>query len=136
MTDASVGFREVEHTADLELEVWASNMTELLSAAASGMYRLMGVAIEGSRVRRRIELEADDPEALLVDFLAELLYLGESEGYAFDEFDLAVAGNRLSGTIGGARMASQKKEIKAVTYHRLRINETERGLVTRIVFDV
>jgi len=137
MGNAGTGCREIEHTADWELEVWGPDMVALLVEAAKGMNRLMGVAVaEGSRRKKRLELEAADREALLVDFLAELLYLGEVEGCAFDAFDLAVSGNRLTGTIGGAPIASQTKEIKAVTYHRLRIQETDRGLRTRVVFDV
>ena len=137
MQNAGTGSREIEHTADWELEVWGPDMVALLVEAAMGMNRLLGIVVaEGSRRNRRIELEAADREALLVDFLAELLYLGEVDGCAFDGFDLAVSGNRLTGTIGGAPIASQTKEIKAVTYHRLRIHETNRGLRTRVVFDV
>ena len=137
MRNAGTGSREIEHTADWELEVWGPDAVALFTAAATGMNRLMGIALaEDSRRNRRIELEAADREGLLVDFLAELLYLGEVEGRGFDVFDLAVSGNRLTGTIDGAPIASQTKEIKAVTYHRLRIHETDRGLRTRVVFDV
>ncbi len=137
MYDVIAGFREIEHTADWEAEVWGPDMAALLEVAARGMCRLMGVDLaEEPRRSRGVDLSAADPEALMVDFLTELLYLGESEGYAFDVFDLEVSGNRLTGSIGGAPIASQTKEIKAVTYHRLHIQYTDRGLETRVVFDV
>jgi len=137
MGESMSGFSELEHTADCELEVWAPTMAALLEAAARGMYGLMGVELAGGARRSRlIELETADREALLVDFLAELLYLGEAEGRAYDVFDLEVSGHRLTGAIGGTLIASQTKEIKAVTYHRLLVRETDRGLETRVVFDV
>jgi SHS2 domain-containing protein len=37
------GYREREHTADWELEVWAPDLPRLLEQAARGMYRLAGL---------------------------------------------------------------------------------------------
>lgn len=131
------GHRELEHTADWALEVWAPDMATLLVEAAAGMYRLMGVALaDGPRQRRRLELEAADRESLLVEFLAELLYLAESEGLAFDGLGLEVAGGRLAASLEGAPIGSQTKEIKAVTYHKLEVRDTQQGVETCIVFDV
>ena len=131
------GHRELEHTADWALQVWAPDMATVLAEAARGMYRLMAVVLdEGPRQRRRLELEAADRESLLVEFLAELLYLAESEGLAFDVLELDVAGNRLAASLEGAPIGSQSKEIKAVTYHRLEVRDTKRGIETCIVFDV
>ena len=131
------GSRENEHTADWELEVWGPDLSALLAQAAQGMYRLMGIELDAEgRQRRRLELAADDREQLLVEFLVELLYLAESERLAFDRFNLEVVGDRLSADLEGARVRSQAKEIKAVTYHRLVVSDTEHGLETRIVFDV
>jgi SHS2 domain-containing protein len=131
------GHRELEHTADWALEVWAPDLAALLVEAARGMYGLMGVVLAGGRrQRRRLELAGADRESLLVDFLAELLYLVESEGLAFDELELEAAEGRLTAILEGAPIASHTKDIKAVTYHRLEVCDTERGLLTRIVFDV
>ena len=131
------GHREVEHTADWELEVWAPDMPALLEEAARGMYELMNVELAGGpRQHRRIVLDAGDLEQLLVEFLDELLYLGESEELGCDRFRLAVEGARLEAMVEGVPIVAHGKEIKAVTYHRLEIEETEDGLQTRIVFDV
>jgi SHS2 domain-containing protein len=137
VTPRGTGHRELEHTADWELEVWAPDLPSLLAEAARGMYRLMGVELaDGPRARRRIELEASDREALLVEFLAELLYLGESDTLAFDGYDLSLERGRLTADLEGAPIRSRAKEIKAVTYHRLAVRDSPDGLVTRIVFDV
>ena len=81
-------------------------------------------------------LDGGDLEQLLVEFLDELLYLGESEELGCDRYRLTVEGTRLEAMVEGVPIVSQGKEIKAVTYHRLEVVETEDGLETRIVFDV
>jgi len=117
----------MEHTADWELEVWGPDMPALIAEAARGMYGLMEVKTsEDSRCH----------EQLLVSFLGELLFLAEAESLAFDGFLLKVDGTSLVARLEGGSIMSRSKEIKAVTYHRLEISETERGLETSIIFDV
>lgn len=141
MSVTNAGYREVEHTADWELEVWAPDLAGLLVEAAHGMIALTGVQVdEPGRVQRRILLQTRDAEGLIVDFLGELLWAAEEERVGFTTFELEIlqeeGGCRLDGTMTGGGIASQMKEIKAVTYHRLAVRETERGLEVRIVFDV
>jgi SHS2 domain-containing protein len=137
MKASQAGFREVEHTADWALEVWAPDMVGLLEQAARGMYALVKARLEhGPRVTHRLQLTAIDCESLLVAFLNELLYLGEVEGLGFDTYDLRVDGDALQARLEGAALAGQSKEIKAVTYNDLAVQETGRGLEVRIVFDV
>lgn len=131
------GYREIEHTADWELEVWAPDLTGLLEQAARGMYALTGTKLRaGPRIERRIELDMIDEESLLVGFLSELLYIGEMEGLGFDRFHLRLDGSRLDARLDGAPLESMSKEIKAVTYHNLRIEKSQEGLRARVVFDV
>jgi len=131
------GHREVEHTADWQLDLWAPDMAGLLEEAARGMYELMGVELAGGpRQRRRLQLDCGDLEQLMVEFLDELLYLGESEELGVDRFKLSVKDNRLQASVEGVPILSRAKEIKAVTYHRLEIVETDRGLETSVIFDV
>jgi SHS2 domain-containing protein len=134
---SSSGFREIAHTADWELEVWAPDLITLLSQAARGMYQLTGMELSSKpRVSRLITLQKKDPETMLIDFLNELLYLVDSENLAFDHFDLQFKNDQLNGQVDGAKIASIQKEIKAATYHNLIINQTGQGLITKIVFDV
>jgi SHS2 domain-containing protein len=131
------GFREIEHTADWELEVWAPDMSQLLEQSARGMYALSGTRlIDEPRQKRVITLEALDAESLLVSFLTELLYLAETENLAFDEFQLELFDHSLHAQLGSAPIASQDKEIKAVTFHRMEIRAKAQGLQVNIVFDV
>ena len=131
------GYREIEHTADWELHVWAPDLTTLLKIAAQGMYELSNTElVAGSREMCEFVIPFVDRETLLVDFLAELLFLSEDEGIAFDDYQLSINSGTLKVKASGGRIQNQAKEIKAVTYHGLQIRETKRGLEVRIVFDV
>ena len=137
MTDQEAGYREIEHTADWELAVWAPDLCTLLEQAGRGMYALAGARLKDApRQERGFELHGVDAEALLVSFLSELLYITEQEILGFDQYRLNVDGFHLRARLVGAPLASLDKEIKAVTYHNLAIRHTERGLEAHIVFDV
>lgn len=134
---SQAGFREIEHTADWELEVWAPDLPALLEQAARGMNALSGVQIEQGPVQQRIfVLPATDSEKLLVSFLSELLYAQERDGLVFVSFNLTLHEDRLLARVEGVPLHSLDKEIKAVTYHNLRLRQTQRGVEARIVFDV
>ena len=131
------GYREVEHTADWELEVWATDLTGLLEQAARGMSYLSGMRLKSEpRLVRQITLQANDPETLLVKFLSELLFYAEQEEIGFDIFRIAVNGSNLQAELEGAQLATIEKEIKAVTYHRLAVRQADGKLMVNIVFDV
>jgi SHS2 domain-containing protein len=143
----SQGFREHAHTADWELEVWAPDLPGLLEQAGLGMYTLSGTRLETApRQARHLDVYGIDAESLLVRFLSELLWLGEQENVAFDQFELSLSGEtetldlhhslHLHADLEGAAIASLAKEIKAVTYHNLAVHQTGNGLEARIVFDV
>ena len=137
MPSSPAGYREIEHTADWQLDVWAPDLGALLEQAARGMYALAGVRLaDGPRQAYDLEVPFYDSEGLLVTFLSELLYLGEEQGLAFDTFDLQITGSRLHAALQGAPLAALNKEIKAVTYHKLAVQQTEHGLEVSIVFDV
>lgn len=133
-----MGFEEISHTADWSVRVWAKDLPSLFTEAARAMNSLSGTEIgTGPRVRRAFAVEGPDAESLLVAFLSELLYYQEQDhGLAFDVFDLRVASQWLKVEMEGAPLASSEKAIKAVTYHNLKIEQTNEGLETTIVFDV
>jgi SHS2 domain-containing protein len=132
-----MGYEEIEHTADWALRVWADDLPGLLSEALRGMYYLSGTAtLPGPRLSRTIEVRAGDAESLLVGFLQEALFLGEEQGLAFDTVHFERDGSSLRAVLLGSGIESQKKEIKAVTFHNLSVQATPAGLEATIVFDV
>lgn len=127
----------MEHTADLEIEVWGPDMAAVLEEAARGMYELMEIEVaEDSRRHHQLEVQADDREQLMVSFLEELLFLIETEDLAFDGFLLKVDDNQLIAHLEGGFVITRSRDIKAVTFHSLRIGNSGNGLRTHVVFDV
>ena len=139
-------FRELEHTADRALRVWGEGLPDLLVGAARGMCSLMGDLEELTPdAWRVIRVEADDSEALLVEWLNELLFLVEQEGLLFLEFriqsvrdpvEAAAGGAALVANVGGAFAPVTRAHIKAATYHDLELVHDETGWSTVITFDV
>ncbi len=142
MTDTDAGFREIDHTADWELEVWAPRETGVLEQAARGMYEMSGLSYgdEQARASRRFELKRPDDETLLVGFLSELLYLLQTDHLAFDRFEFDDRDDRSPPGVAvlavGRPVAAVDKEIKAVTWHRIAVDETADGWTGRVTFDV
>jgi protein archease len=135
MNDA--GFREIEHTADWEIEAWAPNMFQLIEQTARGMYGLINpILIDNKRVNRLIRVISTDYEGVIIKFLNELLFLLEQEGLAFDEYKIALEGFSMVAVVKGAKVSQIHTQIKAVTWHKIVILETEGCLSVRLVFDV
>ena len=137
MTSLNAGFEEIEHTADWALRVWAPDLPGLFAQAARGMYALMETTLApGERNALAVAVEGLDAESLLVAFLSELLYLGESQSVGCDDFGVSFHEGGLTAQVQSAPILRQKKEIKAVTYHNLQIQERDGLFWVTIVFDV
>ncbi|MCK6627628.1 MAG: archease [Anaerolineae bacterium] len=134
-----VEFEEIEHTADWALRVRGQDLAELLINAARGMSSLLvqELAEIPLEVEKHFELEAADAESLLVNWLSELVYWVEAEGVVFGEYELHhVTPTHLQAVVRGGHVPALQKHIKAVTYHKLEIVETDDGLEATVVFDV
>lgn len=131
-------YEEIEHTADWALRVRGQNLTDLFRNAAFGMLSLLEIeTLPGNPESRSFELKAEDTETLLVSWLEELLYPLEVEGAAVVDFQVEVLEKvQLKAMIKLNKIASIKKEIKAVTFNELDIRAAEFGYETIIVFDV
>jgi SHS2 domain-containing protein len=132
-----MGYEEIPHTADWALRVWADDLAELLAESARGMNWLSSAELaEGPRVKKIFEAQEPDSESLLVAFLTELVYCAEQEHLGFDDFVIKIKNDTLKVEMEGAPLKSLSKSIKAVTWHKLEIQESARGLEVEIVFDV
>lgn len=137
------GHRSIEHTADVAVELWAPDEAALL---LEGAHALVELLTEGDAlaydpedvVERTVELRALDPEDRLVRWLSEVLYLASTEGFLFVDATLRLSGSELRGTIRGIGEAADRlrTELKAVTYHDLRLERGANEIRARVVFDV
>jgi len=132
------GVEEIEHTADWAMRVSAPNASELFRRAAMGLYHLAGMRLSAPpRHERRLRLTGVDWESLLVAWLNELLFLQEHEHMAYDEIQiLAIDREVLEADLRGGRVTAWTRDIKAVTFHNLRVEEDAAGWRATIVFDV
>jgi len=130
-------WQEIEHTADLALHIWGTDLQDLFATAARGMFSLIAdlPSISGNRMFE-LSLDALDAEMLLVDWLNELLYLNEREGVAFTTFLFAqLTPTQLQASVRGGPVTAYLNYIKAATFHNLAVVKTGTGYETEIVFD-
>ena len=132
------GFEFLDHPGDLKLRAWGRNLEELFANAATGMMTfLFGSGIANAQPYRTemIEIEARDREALLVDWLSELLYRATSEYHAYMGFRIhELTEIKLRATVT-AVAAAAVEDIKAVTHHELSVREREGRWEATVVFD-
>lgn len=139
MSSSRAGYREVPHTADVALEVWAQDLPELFEQAARGMFGLVAATEPEApdHIERQVSLVAPDWEALLVDWLNELLALSDEHKEAYVAFDVELPEpGRLSARILGTPAYTPRRTVKAATFHGLAIRRGPDGYRTIIVFDV
>jgi SHS2 domain-containing protein len=136
---AADGFEFLDHPGDVKLRAWGTDLERLFANAAQGMMTfLFGNRIADLHPHRTetIEIEAKDREALLVDWLSELLYRATSEYHAYMEFRIhELTETKLKATAAAAA-AGAVEDIKAVTHHELSVRECESGWEATIVFDI
>ncbi|NOZ73336.1 MAG: bifunctional riboflavin kinase/FAD synthetase [Chloroflexi bacterium] len=133
-------FKEVPFTADWGVEVRGETLAQLFAHSAIAMFSLQGAAeADGATVRHVLEIDGADREDLLVRWLSELLWLSETEGVLFLDFDIhEITDTRIVATASGRVGHSDMAHIKAVTYHDLYIKtptETGNGWKAQILFD-
>jgi SHS2 domain-containing protein len=134
---SKAGYEEVNHTADRAIRVWGSDLPELLTQAAIGMYALMGIKPDNRcGIERHMVLNVPDDEILVVSFLSELLSCLESERLVFSRIFASIEAGRADIQLAGCRKRSARVSIKAVTYHDLQVLKTGEGYEATIVFDV
>lgn len=132
-------FRLLDHEADVGLEVYGKTLEELFINAARGMFYLI---IDGDDIEvekgKRLDIVKDGE--LLINFLNELLYLWDTEGFIPTEFSIKIEGDTLKGSVVGGlfdpRRLRIKQEIKAATYHSFLLTQENGIYRARIILDV
>ncbi len=132
----------LDHTADLGIMVQGSNIQDLFEQAARAMMQIMVIsrAVEKSN-SIRISLEGDDPAELMVYWLGEILYLfhGEKEVVVQIEID-SISPLHLNATLATTPFNTDLHEvlceIKAVTFHQIKVVEKNDHWEAKVIFDL
>jgi SHS2 domain-containing protein len=147
---SSSGYQQIEHTADLALELWAATEEELLRVAARAIVDLLTGAPEGASpasaqasvgASRHIDIDAVDAEDRLVQWINEVIVAAVTDGFLITDADIELQENRLSAEVRGQDSAGDRivTELKSATYHDLEVkspDHEDQGWRARVVIDV
>jgi SHS2 domain-containing protein len=131
-----------EHTADLGLRVRATDLDTLFAEAARALFAAIVEDLDTVRPLQRVEvrLPADDREYLLFDWLKGLLYRFDAEHLVFSRFEVKLGDDGLTGTAWGEPLDRARHElsheVKAITYHGLRVERTADGWLAEVIVDI
>lgn len=134
-------------TADVAFHAEGATREELFRAVAEAVLNVAVADIDtvNSTVERHLTLQADDLELLLYSFLQEWIYYKDTEQLLLKPKDLQIdesddGGFRLQGSFCGEPIDPDRHElgadIKAITFHRFNIHETNKGWEATVVLDI
>lgn len=133
-------YKVIDHPSDMGIEVEGETLEELFGNAARGMLELISEKKHnGDRIIKNLNLKEDTIEELLHSFLSEILWLIEKESFFPVEYRIKqIDGNQIKAELSGVKLEKEEidREVKAVTYHQLKIEDVNARLFTRIIFDV
>jgi SHS2 domain-containing protein len=93
---------------------------------------LVGASPVAPAEERPVELRGADPTERLIHFLADVLYLYDTE--RFLPAQVSPAG--VAGETFDPDKHTAQREVKAVTHHGARVEQDETGYRTTVIFDV
>ena len=126
----------IDHTAELELHIEADSAEAVFRDAFAALVELLDDEQTGPPARHDVALEERDLAALLVQWLEELVFLAESDGFVAESVKaLTFCEGGLQATVEGRR-GSVRHLVKAVTYHGLSLERTNSTWHARVVLDV
>jgi SHS2 domain-containing protein len=135
-------YRIMDVTADIGIITTAPDLSELFENAARALFDIM---CDTLNVRPLVETEisagGEDLPSTMVNWLNELLYVFETRDLILPEFQILSAEPhgvraRAKGEAYDPSRHSMLRHIKAVTYHRLKVQRTDEGWEAEVLFDI
>jgi protein archease len=128
-----------EHRGELELRIDAPTLPSLFAEAGRALVEAMDATplADAAGCDDEVVVNAQDREALLVEWLNELVFRSEVAKALFTEFEITHLSDRqLVAVIRGTRVERLRNPVKAATYHDLSITERVGGLTAKVILDV
>lgn len=132
-----------DHTADLGLRVRAEDLNTLFAEAGRCLFSLIVEDIRTIRpaVEHQITIPGTDREYLLFDWLKELLYRFDADHWVYGEFSVTIDEETgLTAQVRGESLDRDRHsldyEVKAITYHDLRVGQTDDGWLAEVIVDI
>ncbi|MBU2035226.1 MAG: archease [Candidatus Omnitrophica bacterium] len=134
----------IEHTADIGIRVKAASLNGLFKSSALAMFNIITrnkIPVPKTATLKKIKIKqsASDLEELFINWLNELLSLSSAKGLIFSNFRInKLDNNNLEAEVFGESIDNYNvnTEIKAATYHQLKLEQTKKGWLTEVIFDV
>ena len=132
------------HTADIGLRVRAATLDGLFADAGTGLFSLIVTNLDEVRLRDEVNIAlASKPgeyDHLLLDWLNELLFIFDSRRMVLAKFDVRIGPTRLQATAWGEPLDPARHrldhEVKATTYHRLKVEQQPEGWLAEVIVDI
>ena len=132
----------LEHTADIAVLVKADSLKKLFINSAAAMFEIISAPVYdklSSPLCAQVEESGGNFEELLVNWLNQLLFLSASREIIFRDFKITELSERtLKAEASGLPMSACEVhiEVKAATYHELKVSNNEDEWQAKIIFDV
>jgi SHS2 domain-containing protein len=139
-------FKFLEHSADVYIESYGTSLEEAFQNAAIGLGFLI---VESDNVKpvkmQTIEVESEDKQALLFDFLTQILIYQDSESLIFHNIKVKKIEQKdgkwqLKAVAEGEEFNPDKHEegtsVKAITYHYMEIEEAKDKYRIKVLVDI
>ena len=136
-SDYSDRFEILEHKADLKIRAFGKTKEELFLNMIKGMTESQKPEILPEKVKREIKIKSFDLEALLVDFLSEVLYLIQVNKEIYNDIKFTkFSDTEIEGELFGQKVKRFGEDIKAVTYHSLEVYQKNGTWQAIVLFDI
>jgi SHS2 domain-containing protein len=135
-------YQLIDHTGDIGIQVFGMSLEQLFENAGFALFDIMTDLNEVNlTVIREIEVTGNDREELLVNWLSELNFIFQTQYVLFKNFRIeSMNEHHLKAIVTGEKRDPEKHpvkmEIKAVTYHQLKIEQTPEGWRAWVIFDI
>jgi len=135
-------FQILEHTADIGFEAFGVTRAEVFVNSARALFHIIvDPGIVEPRERLEVSVQGSGPADLLVNWLSELLYLQDADGWLFHDFEvISLSDNSIRATARGEKFDAARHQVKllvkAITYHQLVLEETAGGWRAQVYVDI
>lgn len=139
---SSAGWEHFDVEADVGVRGWGGTRGEAFAQATLGVFSLLVSPDEVEpRERREVRAQAESPEALLVAWIDECLYVHEIEGFVARSVELTVCTDTLAhGVLHGEPLDHSRHRVgtvvKGATYQQVAVTVREGLHEARIIVDV
>lgn len=135
-------YETFEHTADIGIRARSGTLNGLFEDSAKGLFSVILTNLDSVRCVQdtTIELAGDRRDDLLFDWLAELLYTFETRRMLFGRFEVRLSDGGLSAVAWGEPLDAGRHEldmeVKAITYHGLKVEPEGKGWLAEVIVDL